>query len=698
MNFDFVIYRILVIIVIMPVALFGQVRPDEFGSGNPYDRGGQYDQRNQFDQKDGEDDEKDRNDSIVSEIHVYKLKEGLSISSEVELDTSLVDFHVYNPVYKNNISAQTLGNMGLAFQSNDFFERERKTDFLFLKNHEGYGKWKNDINYFNTTTPYTHLGYGQWFSNRPLGETWVKVIHSQNINPFLNLGFYFNSINSQGKYLNQEAKDGSLGFFLSYNSDRYDIWFTLGNNRFRNEENGGLPNPESIENPDLDPQNIPVWFDDAKSEINSLFISVTQQYKVGQWKEVTVDDEIYDDFTPRLAFMHSFDYVRSRKSFYEVDPLPFFYFSEKDSTAYFYGEGHVPNINGGVGTEDFPATQDNYGFRRVSNKLHLKVMESASRKYSFGKQAFIGNDFVGLFYPQEELMLTAGIPYAPTGLTQEDNYTNSFVGGSIYRSKGKFWNWAVTGKYYIQGYKFGDFDIRGDIVKPIRTKRDTSFLRINGFMRNSTADYFYDNYYSNHFAWNNNFDKTYNLSIEGSYEKPGNNLKIGAGYSIINNYIFMNRNSLPEQAGSEFSVYKLFLNKDFVAGALYSRNWIIYQGKTTDKYLEIPTFVFRNSTYLQTLIAKVLYVQVGIDLRYESSYYADNYNPATGLFYRQDDLEIGNYPWLDAFFNFKLKRTRVYVKYSNIGTQFFDGGYFTSPAYPEQIAALSFGVSWSFYD
>ena len=697
MNYDSVKYRILLIIFIIPVTLFGQIRPDNLNQGGQYGQGGQYDQINQFDQKEG-DDEKDRNDSIEVEIHAFKLVEGLSIPSEIKIDTALTDFQVYNPVYKRNVSAQTLGNMGLSYQSNDFFDRERKTDFLFLKNHEGYGKWGGDMNYYNTTTPYTLLGYGQWFSNRPLGETWVNVFHTQNVNPHLNAGLFYSSINSQGKYLNQEAKDNNVGLFMSYNSDRYDIWTAIGYNRFRNRENGGLPIPESIENPDLDPHNIPVWLDGARAETNSFFLTVTQQFKLGKWKEVTVNDEIYDKFIPRMAFMHTFDYVRSKRSFYDIVPNPFFYFSDIDSTGYFYGEGHEPNINGIVGTEDFPATQDHSGFGRVSNKFHLKVMESADRKYSFGKQVFVGNDYVGLFYPQEEKILTPGIPYPPIGLTQKDNYTNSFLGGSLYRSKGKFWNWAVSGKYYIQGYRLADFDIWGEMVKPIRTKRDTSFLKINGYMKNSTPDYFYDNYYSNHYAWNNNFDKIYNLTIEASYDKPGSNFETGASYSVINNYIFMNKNSLPEQAGSEFSVYKVFLNKDLIAGGLHFRNWIIYQGTTTNEYLEIPAFIYRNSTFVQALIAKVLHMQLGFDLRFESSYYADNYSPATGLFYRQDEQKIGNYPWLDAYVNFKLKRTRFYLKYSNMATLFYEGGYYTSPAYPEQIATLSFGLSWSFYD
>ena len=85
-------------------------------------------------------------------------------------------------------------------------------------------------------------------------------------------------------------------------------------------------------------------------------------------------------------------------------------------------------------------------------------------------------------------------------------------------------------------------------------------------------------------------------------------------------------------------------------------------------------------------------------MRYDTEYYADYYNPAMGTFYVQHNEKIGNYPWLDAFVNLKIKRTRFYVKYTNMGTKIIKSGYYTTPSYPEQIASASFGLSWTFYD
>lgn len=632
-----------------------------------------------------------KKDSIVSIIHVFNMVDGLSRPQRVQLDTALTDFQEYKPYYENNISVQNLGNFGTAYQSNQFFNRKQHSDFIFLNNHGAYGIWPGTTDYYNTTTPYTLLQYGQWFNNRPNGETWLDVLHTQNVSPEFNFGIHYGSIGSQGQYLNAEAKDNNLSLFLSYNGPKYDLWFTVGHNSFKNQESGGLLRPTDVKNPDLKPENMPVWLDGANSKMQNLYASLSHQFKVGSWKEVKEENEMYQKFVPRVAFMHTIDFANSQRAFTETDPNPYFVFSNPVDTVYFYGNGHQPLINSKVGTTSDLATNDKAGERRVTNTFRMKVLESADRKYSFGKQAFIGNDLIKVYYPMKGANDTVG-------LTQSHNLTNTYIGGALYRTEGKFWSWNAFGKYYIQGYKFGDFDISGYVEKPIRTKRDTSVLHIYGRMQNETPDYFLQHYFSNHYQWDNNFYRTYNLSVGGYYDNPHWRLTTGADYRIVNNYIYFNENAVPEQASSEFSVMQAYLAKEFVAGGLHFYNKFVYQWTTTDKYLHLPEIMFRNRTYYQTLVSQVLHVQIGFDFHYESSYYADNYNPATGMFYVQNTEKVGNYPWLDAFINLKLKRTRFYLKYSNLGEKFMNGGYFRTPTYPEQIATMCFGVAWSFYN
>lgn len=640
-----------------------------------------------------------KKDTVVFRMHLYNLVEGFSRRSEAKLDTFINDFHTYNPVFKHLSSAQTLGNLGTSYQSNDFFQRDNNpNDFLFLRSFKLYGIWPENIRFYNVTKPFTELGYGQWFSNRPKGETWLRVLHTQNVTSKLNFGLSFNSISSQGKYLNQEAKDNSLNFVLSYNADRYDAWFTLGKNKFATQENGGLPNPKDIENPDLKPENIAVWLNGANSEIKNSFILLSHQYKLGTWKEVQDKKETYQKFITRVALMHTLEYSDNSRYFNELDPNPFFQYTDNRGLVYFYGAGNTPNINAATGAEGAPATRDKSGETRITNQFFLKSVEAPDRKFTFGKQAFIGNDMINIYFPREKQIFTPGVWMPPLGLSQTHSLTNTFVGGSIFRTEGKFWTWDATGKYYIQGYRFGDFELKGKMEKPIIIARDTSFLKLTGSMNNITPDYFYNHYYSNHFSWNNNFNRLYELRLGANYENPGLRLNAGFRYSIVNNYIYMNEASLPDQANSGFSVVEAFINKDFKIGILNIQNWVTYQKTTTTKYVHLPQLIIRNTIYLEGIYAKVLHYHFGVDTHYESKYLGDFYNPALGMFHVQQNEEIGDYPWIDLFADLKIKRTRFYVKFSNLGTMILKGGYFRTPHYPEQPSLLGFGLSWTFYD
>lgn len=639
-----------------------------------------------------------KKDTVVFRMHLYNLVEGFSRRKEAKLDTVINDFHTYNPASKNLISAQTLGNLGTAYRTNDFFLMDNNPDdFLFLRNYKIYGEWPENVRFYNVTKPFTELGYGQWFSNRPKGETWLRVLHTQNVTSRINFALSYNSIGSQGKYLNQEAKDNSLNFTLSYNGERYDAWFAVGKNKFTNQENGGLPNPKDIENPDLKPENIAVWLNGVNSVTKNFYVLLSHQYKLGAWKEVKSKDETYETFIPRVAFMHTLEYSDNSREFTESDPNPFFQYTDGRGTVYFYG-GSIPNINSSAGTTGSPATKDKSGESRLTNKFILKAVEAPDRKFTFGKQAFIGNDLINVSFPREEPIYTPGIWMPPLGLSQSDHLTNTFIGGSVFRTEGKFWTWDASGKYYIQGYRMGDFELSGKMSKPFILAKDTSFLQLTANMNNITPDYFYNHYYSNHFKWTNNFNRTYELRLGADFKMPGIRFNGGFRYSIVNNYVYLNEASLPEQANSEFSVIKGFINKDFKIGILNIQNWITYQKSTTDKYLHIPQLMARNTIYLEGIYAKVLNYHFGLDTRYESSFYGDYYNPALGMFYVQGKDKIGNYPWMDIFIDLKIKRTRFYVKYSNIGTLLMKGGYFRTPNYPEQPSLLGFGVSWTFYD
>ena len=280
-----------------------------------------------------------------------------------------------------------------------------------------------------------------------------------------------------------------------------------------------------------------------------------------------------------------------------------------------------------------------------------------------------------------------------------DNYTNIYVGGGIFRETGKFWTWNFSGKIYLLGRNVGQTEIKGVISKPFRIFGDSlAALSIHGNLGNRVADPFQEEFYSNHFRWNNNLKMEQRMVAGGEFDIPKRKLKMGANYALINNYIYNDYDAIPSQTGKELLVISAYADKDFSFRNLHFRPRILWQKASDETYIHLPIFSTFVSTYYQFLWSKVMHAQIGFDVRYNTLYYADAYSPATGLFYLQNEKKYGNYPYIDAYANLRLKRTTVFFKMMNLGTQYLDGEYFTVPHYPMPRSTFRFGITWVFYD
>ena len=95
----------------------------------------------------------------------------------------------------------------------------------------------------------------------------------------------------------------------------------------------------------------------------------------------------------------------------------------------------------------------------------------------------------------------------------------------------------------------------------------------------------------------------------------------------------------------------------------------------------------------------MLRVQIGVDGRFNTKYYAQGYDPALSVFYNQADVKVGNYPYLDVFVSAKWKRMRILIKYQHINYNLFGNKeYFAVAKYPLNPGMFKIGLSWAFYD
>jgi hypothetical protein len=167
---------------------------------------------------------------------------------------------------------------------------------------------------------------------------------------------------------------------------------------------------------------------------------------------------------------------------------------------------------------------------------------------------------------------------------------------------------------------------------------------------------------------------------------------------LIGNYIYNDKNVLPAQAGSELLVLSAYLNKDFESDHWVVRMQGLIQKANNENMVHLPTFAGFASINYRTIVSKVLYFQLGADVRYNSAFYADAYDPGTSRFYLQNSQKIGNYPYVDLHANLKLKRTRIFFNLLNAGSGLVGNNYFVAPDYPYYRRTFRLGLAWSFYD
>ncbi|HEY3371271.1 MAG TPA: putative porin [Prolixibacteraceae bacterium] len=612
--------------------------------------------------KEGEKEKQKNKPKIPSVIKVWELDQQGARIKPSELDTALTFFHVYHPFEQLTISNIYTGNNGGAYQTNDFFHRTFNSDFYFTRSFDAYWLTPSMIKYFNTTTPYTVLDYTQSENRSTKNETKFNVIHSQNVNKKLNFGLIYNQTKSQGQYPYQENKFHNIGIFTSYDSNQFLSHSNIIFNRLQGMENGGIEAGQSL-NAVAKTEDFIVRMDDANNKVQNNNFFTTNEYRLGKTVEADSAEYIVDAFIPRVGFIHELEYSGDKRTFTK----------EKADTNFFQNT-FVDTVK-----------VDSLKYTRLTNIFQIKIYEAPDRKYTFGKRAYIGND--QLWYR-----------FSTPGKYYPEKQSNTFVGGGLFRNEGKFWQWEANGRIYLTGYRSGQTELSGFINKPLKIGMDTTSLRIEGSVKTLVPDYYDQYFYSNHFEWTNSFNHINEIRLGARIQSQQYRATLGANYALIGNYIYNNEQAVPAQATSELMILSAYLNKDFDSKHWLIRTQLLAQKASNDRYIHLPSFAGFISMNYRTIWSKVMYTQLGIDTRYNTSFYADAYQPGTSRFYLQNSQKIGNYPYIDLHVNLKLKRTRFYFKMMNTASGLLGDNYFAAPDYPYYRRTYRIGIAWSFYD
>lgn len=559
----------------------------------------------------GQEEETAKKDTKVveSRIKMWYLDGYGAFQDSTKLDTLHDYFHIFNPVYKNEkvLTATFLGNYATPAIDNNFFNRKYNTPYFFAQSRDVYILSPEELKYVNTTTPYTRLDYSQSENKSRNNETRFNVIHSRNVNPWWNFTFRVDLAKSDGQYLSQETRNNSVSLYSSYVKDNWKIHAGFVTNSIQNNENGGLES-DSLLQAKEEAQYWNVNLAESQSRFSSNYFFANGEYRFGKYIEAVEGGELI--FRPILGFIVSSEVSLNNQEFSD----------EESSDNNFFRNTYYP--------DDYIG--DTIRFNRILNVFQLKQYENVDKKYSFGKRALIGLEVdrgkmpgelietVSQFYYPEHLLGPAPDGMGPdsTVLETDIKYSNAFVGGGIFRETGHFWKWNFDGRFYFSGRKAGQTELSGLIYKPFPLLGDSlASVSFNGKLENLAPDFFQEKYYSNHYRWNNRFDMEQRITLGATFKMPERKLEAGANYAIINNFLYNDTLGIPAQTSNEILVFSAYLDKDFNYRRLHFRTRVLWQKASEEKYLHLPEWSAFVSAYYQFTISKVLFTQIGSDMR-----------------------------------------------------------------------------------
>jgi hypothetical protein len=211
-------------------------------------------------------------------------------------------------------------------------------------------------------------------------------------------------------------------------------------------------------------------------------------------------------------------------------------------------------------------------------------------------------------------------------------------------------------------------------------------------------DYFLNNTYTNHYIWQNDFNKTKELKLQATLAIPDWRLEASFDYSLLSDAVYFDNSAKPAQHNGELSILAASVKKDFKLWWFHLEHRLLLQVASDADILPLPLVSGNLTYYLQAPVVKnVLTAQIGVDARYNTAYYAYAYSPGAGAFYTQDRRSIGNYPYLDAFVHLKWKHAHIFLKVVNVAERLPNSDFFSALHYLRPERVFKVGLTWYFY-
>ena len=596
------------------------------------------------------------------------------------LDSSVNDFYTRFPLPSHYIH---LGNLGTAARSLIFQPNTKPGYDAGFHAYDIYRLKVEDTKFYQTTRPFTELAY--LIGSR--SEQIVNIIHTQNIKPNFNMAFQYRFINSPGDFKNQNTSHNGYrinGVYQS-NNKRYTAYGIILANKLRASENGGIISDTALNKEGFNDRfDIPTRLGGVSQlqrnpfnstiRTGSLYNETTllfrQQYDLGQKDSLVINDSTTIKlFYPRIRFQHTFSYTKNSYAFQDY-------------------------------TDDLQ--------KRMDYLQYFNALIFTDSVFYKDKWRDVTNDFSIISFPVKNnpnqfLKVGAAIQnirgnYSGTSKT----LYNAILNGEYRnRTKNQQWDLEALGRFYAAGYNAGDYLAQVFLKKLISKKLGS--LQVGFQNVNRTPSFIFTGYTNFNVAPISNFKKENTTRISGRIENTDYNFSIAGDYNLISNYTYFSSFLTAQQESTLFNLLHLSAEKKFKL----RRGWNLYseihlQQTSANAPVKVPFIYTQHRLAFEANLYKNLFLATGLELRYHTPYRAANYSPFVGQYFLQDTSRISNRPEITAFFNFRIKSFKAFVRAENLNTLNIQNGLdftknnFSAPHYPYPGLWIRIGIYWTF--
>lgn len=249
----------------------------------------------------------------------------------------------------------------------------------------------------------------------------------------------------------------------------------------------------------------------------------------------------------------------------------------------------------------------------------------------------------------------------------------------------------------VVGSDLGNVQIFGEASSKFSLWRLPLSLRLEGHFSNLRTPLLLRHHRGTYVRWDVELPYTQSLLLGGSVSLPSYGTTLSVRSGTLLNYVYFDQELFPKSFPQPIQILEARLHHRYHWRKLHWEVATSYQLSTNQKVVPLPTLSAYAALYIQFHIAKVMYTELGVDGYFHTAYYAPYYDAATQHFQNQREALVGNYPLVNLFASFKLRRVRFFLVYNNLADLFLAPSRRWSLAHmPINPAQLRIGISFDF--